>query len=87
MSKILLLLLVLVSVFFGQPEGYQTQGYWCGSEFENPFSTGFEEKLWKDFKKDNPDADGLVNSQITSVTWEGATARINCGDVAKKKFK
>lgn len=75
MSKIILLLLILVSVFFGQPKGYQTQRYWCGSEFENPFSTGFEKKLWKDFKKDNPDADALVNFSNHSFDLEGKELR------------
>lgn len=85
MKKLIFSTLLIVPIFFGQPQGYKLLGAWCTSRGEprvvHPFNL---ESIWKELKKEHPKADALINFTFTPLKYDFINP-IYCGDIAKKK--
>jgi len=87
MKKFILSILLIVPVFFGQPEGYTPLEAWCTPMGEPEVIRPFDlESIWKDLKKEHPEADALINFIFAPLKHDLINP-IYCGDIAKKKSK
>lgn len=84
MKKLLVSIILIVPIFFGQPKGYTPIGGWCTPNAEgdvvHPFSL---EGIWRQLKREYPKADALINFTFTPLK-RNFVYPIYCGDVARK---